>query len=150
MVITHLYFFQLGSTNILIDVGDGISKALLHQNVDHNLIDKIIISHFHSDHLAGLPSLLTQMIIAKRRKAIEIYTHKSLLKTLIRFLESSFLFIDKYDFEIKITGFENDKEINLSDELKFISKQNSHITNKRNVDIKDLEFMSVSFFVQGK
>ena len=78
-------FFQLGSTNILIDAGDGISKALLHQNVDHSLIDKIIISHFHSDHLAGLPSLLTQMIIAKRRKAIEIYTHKSLLKTLEKF-----------------------------------------------------------------
>jgi len=137
--------FDLCSTKILIDCGDGISKALMQQNIAHHEIDKIIISHFHADHLAGLPSLLTQMIISKRTKPIDIFIPKGLLKTLQNFLHASFLFIDKYDFKINLTEFELDKKIKLGDNFNFIAKQNSHIRNKYDIRLDVFEFISVSF-----
>jgi len=138
-------FFELGTIKILIDAGDGISKALINQNINHNEIDKIMISHFHSDHLAGLPSLLTQMIISKRNKPIEIYVPNKMISMLERFLQFSSLFIKNYDFEIKICEFNLNQPFHLTENFKFLARQNNHITNKYSLDIDNFEFISVSF-----
>lgn len=138
-------FFELGTTKILIDAGDGISKALINQNINHNEIDKIIISHFHSDHLAGLPSFLTQMIISKRNKPIEIYVPNKMISMLERFLQINFLFIENYNFEIKLCEFKLNQPLYLTENFKFLARQNNHITNKYNLDIENFEFISVSF-----
>ncbi|MEO8398834.1 MAG: MBL fold metallo-hydrolase, partial [Ignavibacteriaceae bacterium] len=58
----HSSFLILNeSYNLLVDTGDGISKALLLQNINYNSIDGILISHLHPDHYTGLPLLLVQM-----------------------------------------------------------------------------------------
>ncbi|MFZ1291086.1 MAG: ribonuclease Z [Melioribacteraceae bacterium] len=140
--------FDSNTTKILIDCGDGISKSLLQLKIFPNEINKIIISHFHADHLAGLPSLLTQMIISKRKELINIYVPKGLLKTLMKFLQASFLFIDKYEFEINLIEFEFNKSLKLETNFSFLAKQNSHIINKHKLRIPDLEFISVSFLFE--
>lgn len=137
--------FENDSSKILIDCGDGVSRSLLHQKILPNQINKIIISHFHSDHIAGLPSLLTQMIISKRNTSIDIFIPKGLQITLQNFLRSNFLFIEKYDFKIDLHEFELNKECKFDKDFKFVAKQNSHISNKHNIKIKNLEFVSVSF-----
>ena len=136
--------------NILIDAGDGISKALLKQNILWNDIDAIILTHYHADHLAGLPSLLTQMIIDRREKPLKIYTHSNLVKTLSSFLQASFLFPQSFDFELSIIGFNFNSEISVSSNFTFKAEQNSHITNKHN--IQNVNFISSSFLfsVNGK
>jgi len=135
--------FQIDK-NILIDTGDGISKALLKQNISWNLIDVIIITHFHSDHIAGLPSLLTQMIIDRRDKPLIIYTHSKLISILENFLQETFLFLETFTFQVFIKSFEFEKRINASENFSFIAKQNSHITNKHNLKNLKLAFISVS------
>lgn len=137
--------FENNSSKILIDCGDGISRSLLHLNISANQIEKIIISHFHADHIAGLPSLLTQMIISKRNTSIDIYVPKGLLNTLRNYLRSNFLFIEKYEFKIELHEFDLNKECKIDKGFKFIAKQNSHISNKQNLKIKNIEFVSVSF-----
>ena len=41
-------------------------------------VDAVILTHEHIDHVYGLPSLLHQMWIAGRRKALDIYVPKGL------------------------------------------------------------------------
>lgn len=135
----------------LIDVGDSISRALLNQNISFNTITDIIISHYHSDHAAGLPSLLTQMIIEERRESLKIYTHSELVRSLIAFLQMSNIFIEKLNFDVEIIPFEFDKEFDISDDLKFTAKQNTHIRNKHGINGNELKFISSSFlFKVGK
>ena len=131
--------------NILIDTGDGISKALLKQNISWNLIDVIIITHFHADHIAGLPSLLTQMIIDKRTKPLKLYTHIKLVSILENFLQETFLFPNTFSFELSIIGFTSKTKTDISENFSFIAKQNSHITNKHNLKNLNLAFISASF-----
>lgn len=137
--------FNTNEKSILIDVGDSISRALLNQNISFNTITDIIISHYHSDHVAGLPSLLTQMIIENRTEPIKIYTHTELIKSLIAFLEMSNIFIDMLNFPAEIIQFGFDKECEVSEDFKFNAKQNSHIRNKHGIDIDELKFISSSF-----
>ena len=66
------------SFNLLIDCGDGTSKALLSQGISIDLIDGILFSHLHPDHSAGFPSLIVQMKQLKRVKKLKIFCHKNL------------------------------------------------------------------------
>ncbi len=146
----HSSLLFTGDKTILIDAGDGISKALLKQKISWNSIDVIILTHFHADHLAGLPSLLTQMIIDRRKKPLKIYTHSNLIETLNGFLQASLLFSQSFDFALSITGFNFNREVSVSSKFAFKAKQNSHITNKHN--IQNVNFISASFLfsVNGK
>ncbi len=119
--------FQTLAQNILIDSGEGNSKALLMQKVDLNSVDKILISHLHSDHYAGLAGLLTNLKLSGRNKPVYIISHKSNLPYLKNFLFSSFIIPERLNYEIYFEGFEFDEEITLTEQLKFIAKQNSHL-----------------------
>ncbi|MCB9209284.1 MAG: MBL fold metallo-hydrolase [Ignavibacteriales bacterium] len=137
--------FKINSKNILIDSGDGISKTLLNQKISANKITDIIFSHYHSDHLAGLPSLITQMIINNRSESLNIFTHAELVETLKHFLEISYIFIEKLNFKINIEGFEFGKEIKILNKFIFTAKQNSHIKNKHNIESETIKFLSAGF-----
>jgi ribonuclease Z len=142
--------FKLNENSILIDAGDGVSKALLKQEISYSSISDIILTHYHSDHLAGLPSLLTQMVILNRTQSLKIHTHKDLVKPLRIFLETSFLFLNTFKFLVEIVGFEFNSEINTIDHFRFIARQNSHIKNKHKLDIHELKFLSSSFLFQTR
>lgn len=113
--------------NLLIDCGDGTSKALLSQGISDNLIDGILFSHLHPDHSAGFTSLIVQMKQLKRVKKLKIFCHKNLAETLRMFLYQSFVFIERLSFELEYCEFEHGEKIVLSEDFKFISKQNSHL-----------------------
>jgi ribonuclease Z len=119
---------QTSNENILMDCGEGISKALLQQNIDMNFIDKIIISHLHSDHFAGLAGLLTNFKLLGRIKPVRIITHKSNLPFIKNFLFSSFIIPERMNYEIEFEDFDYEKDIILTDDLKFLTKQNSHLS----------------------
>ena len=146
---SSLCFVEIGKV-FLIDVGDGICKSLLAQNIEFNSITDIIISHYHSDHLAGLPSLLTQMIIEKRSDNLKIFTHERLVNSLVTFLNISSIFLEKLNFEVEIIPFEFEKPITLSNNFTFLTKQNSHVSNKHNLSIDNINFISSSFLFKYK
>jgi len=143
----HSSFLISSSTqNLLVDCGDGISKAILKQNIDFNSFNSILISHFHADHFAGLPSLLTQMKLAGRKNELTIFVHSSEKPFLEDFIFHSYLFKERMTFELKIISFDEDNEIKVSENLYFFSKLNSHLEKYRKYDEQNnLGFASLSF-----
>lgn len=119
--------FQTDNDKILIDCGDGLTRALIQQEVELNSINKILISHLHSDHFSGLSSLLTQLKLSGRVNPIEIISSTENLPPLKRFLYSSFIIPERMNFEIRFIGFDFEKKVNLSDNLNFIARNNSHL-----------------------
>lgn len=112
--------------NILIDAGDGVSYAFLNLGIDFNLIDAIIVSHFHADHLAGLPALITQMIINKRDKPLFIYTLEEGLNTIKNIFSFMFIFFEKYDFEVFFLALKENSETIVSG-LSVNTFKNTHL-----------------------
>lgn len=129
---------------LLVDAGDGISKALLNAGEDFNKIDSIIISHYHPDHFSGIATLLVQMKILERTKPLKIFTHTKLIDDLKSFVFACNIFFETFNFKVDIVGFEFDKELQIGDSIICLPKQNSHITNKHNLKI-DFPFISSSF-----
>lgn len=63
---------------MLFDCGEATQKQMLHTNVSPMKISKIFISHFHGDHILGLPGLLQSLGLLGRENKLTIYGPKGL------------------------------------------------------------------------
>ena len=62
-------FVDTGTGGLLLDCAPTTGTGLAALGIPRDAIDAIAISHFHSDHFAGIPQLLLAMTYADRRRA---------------------------------------------------------------------------------
>ena len=67
---TSTCLVQGGDTKIMIDVGIGALRQLRRIHIDPEEIDAVLITHWHFDHFAGLPTLLKS---GKRTSSLSIF-----------------------------------------------------------------------------
>jgi len=155
----HHSSFLISSSNhnLLVDCGDGISNAILKQDISFSFIDSILISHFHADHFSGLPSLLTQMKLLSRKNDLKIFVHRSEKDFLEDFIFHSYLFIDRMTFDLKIISFDEDVKVKLDGSFSFKSKLNSHLDKYQRASLETsplqenkLGFVSLSFLFKDE
>ncbi len=59
--------------NILVDCGEGTQRQFRKAHLNPCKITKILISHWHGDHVLGLPGLLMTMLLNGYNRKLEIY-----------------------------------------------------------------------------
>jgi len=142
------FLISTSNYNLLIDAGDGISKALLAQQISYDIIDGILFSHFHPDHYTGLAALIVQMKMIERKKTLDVFIHSELVNVIRNFLIQSYLFPDRMGFEIKYHRFKNNVKFIINDDISFIPRQNSHLDSVSKLDeYKSQSFSSSSFLL---
>ena len=70
--LTSLYVRHKGHA-LLIDCGEGTQTAIRSAGLKFKPIDAILITHFHADHIAGLPGLLLTMGNDGRTAPVTVY-----------------------------------------------------------------------------
>ncbi len=114
--------------NLLVDAGDGISRALLFNKINFNKIDGIILTHLHPDHFSGLPALIVQMKIANRKQPLEIFIHQSLKTIIENTLLNSYILPERLNFQIHYKTFNYDEQLTISNNFSLLAKRNSHLS----------------------
>lgn len=61
------------SENILIDCGEGTQRQIKKANINPCSITRILITHWHGDHILGIPGLLKTLALIKCNKTIKLY-----------------------------------------------------------------------------
>lgn len=69
--LTALYV-RWGSEALLLDCGEGTQVAIRRQGLRFKPIGTILLTHFHADHVSGLPGLLLTMGNEGRREPVTI------------------------------------------------------------------------------
>ena len=59
--------------NILIDCGEGTQTQFRKAKLNPGKITRILISHFHGDHILGIPGILSTLALNGYNKTLEIY-----------------------------------------------------------------------------
>jgi ribonuclease BN (tRNA processing enzyme) len=78
-------------TNLLIDCGASSLVALKRCAIDRNLIDTILLTHFHADHFGGIPFfILDAQFVSKRSRPLTLVGPPGLREWYARVLEAAF------------------------------------------------------------
>lgn len=63
---------EIGSVRFLLDCGEGTQRQLMRSNFSYMKLDAIFISHFHGDHILGIPGLLQTLSLNNRERELYI------------------------------------------------------------------------------
>ena len=109
--------------NILVDCGEGTQRQFRKAGLNFCKVTKILITHWHADHVLGIPGMLQTMIMNGYNKKLEIYGPKGTKKMMANYLG---LFIRKgAKFEMDV--FEvGDEKFFENDEIVLESSQMDH------------------------
>lgn len=137
--------------NLLIDTGDGISRALLQNGIDYRSIDGILFSHLHPDHFSGLPALIVQMKMINRKNPLDIFIHESLEKTIREFLLYSYLLPERINFNFLFKSFKDGNQFLITDDFSCLARKNSHLKDLEEYQTiyPDLSLYSASFLFES-
>jgi ribonuclease Z len=69
---THL-FIQQGNHGVLVDCASNPTVRLKQAGISFNQITDLILTHFHPDHVSGMPLLLMDLWLLGRRQPLNIY-----------------------------------------------------------------------------
>ena len=69
---------RYNGSNILIDCGEGTQVAIKQKGWSFKPIDVVCITHYHADHISGLPGLLLTMGNAERKEPLIMIGPKGL------------------------------------------------------------------------
>ena len=105
-------FLSYGNEGILIDCGEGTQRQLKMAGIPVSKITKILISHWHGDHVLGLPGLMQTMSGSEYHKKLDIYGPQETQKR-FEAMFRAFVFDKELNYEIFEIGegkfFENDE-----------------------------------------
>jgi ribonuclease Z len=96
--------------NILIDCGEGTQRQFRKAKLNPNKVTRILITHWHGDHVLGIPGLLQTLSFSEHSKTIFIYGPKG-TKEFMRNILNIFAFQGRYNIKVEeVEGkfFEND------------------------------------------
>ena len=86
--------------NILIDCGEGTQRQFRKAKINPCKLTRIFITHWHGDHILGLPGLLQTLALNKYNKTLQVYGPRGTKKFMSLMLRL-FVFSGKIKVEIK-------------------------------------------------
>ena len=90
--------------NILIDCGEGTQRQFRKTKLNPCKITKILISHWHGDHVFGLPGILETMMLNGYNRKLEIYGPKGTKVWVRKYFDLIGRKVDKMDIAVKEIG----------------------------------------------
>lgn len=94
-------WIQSDNHNFIFDAGDGLAHRLLENNLSKDVIDAIIISHFHPDHVAGIFLAIQLLHVEKRDKPLKIFIPEQIDK-FREMLDLFYLFPENLSFNLEV------------------------------------------------
>lgn len=91
---------KLDGQTLLLDCGEPCSHTLKRMKVDFNQIDAVLLTHTHSDHIAGLPMLIQSMWLEKRTRPLPVWLPGPAIAPLRQWLQTCYLFDEILPFRI--------------------------------------------------
>ena len=93
-------FLSFGSDGILFDCGEGTQRQFKIAGISLTKVTKILISHWHGDHVLGLPGLIQTLSSMEYSSQLEIYGPTGTKKRMEKMFEA-FVFDKRLDFVVK-------------------------------------------------
>jgi ribonuclease Z len=109
------FLYRLGDVSLLLDCGEPISRSYKASGLDYNLIDRIIISHLHSDHIAGFFMLMQGFWLEQRKKDLTVNMPADGIKPFQQLLNAGLIFEELLQFRLTFEPLKAGKPVMTGD-----------------------------------
>jgi ribonuclease Z len=95
------YLYRFGEHRLLVDCGEGLSTAYKAAGLSYELVDRVLISHLHSDHVGSLSMFMQGLWLEGRHRPITISAPVAAILPIQDWLEATLLFPELVRFETR-------------------------------------------------
>src|SRR3989338_7075526 len=129
-------FLNYNEENMLIDCGEGTQRQIRKAGLNPCKITQILITHWHGDHVLGIPGLLQTLALSDYNKTLHIYGPRG-TKQYMGEIMKIFKLVGKY--EIKVEEISNKGKFFETSDFYLEAEQMEHGTpaNAYNFVVKD-------------
>lgn len=93
-------WINFAGENILVDCGEGTQRQIRKAGLNPCKLTRILITHWHADHILGIPGLLKTLAMSGYQKTLYVYGPRG-TKSLMNALLKLFAFKEHYPIKIK-------------------------------------------------
>ncbi len=112
------YLLKVGGSCSLIDCGGGVTSSFLRTGADPLKVDRIFISHTHSDHVCELSLFIQLIYLNGRTDRLDVYLPSEFVEIFRQYLYAVYLWPERMPFELKLIGYESGFEFDNGFSLK--------------------------------
>ena len=99
------YLLQTGESLSLIDCGGGVTASFLRCDFDPLKLDRIFISHTHSDHCGELTLVIQMLHVLRSARPLEIFVPDEFVRPFLAYLNAVYLFPQHVSPQLRIHGY---------------------------------------------
>jgi ribonuclease BN (tRNA processing enzyme) len=146
------FLYRLGEVSILVDCGDAVGRHLKASGLHYDTIDRILISHLHSDHIGGFFMLIQGFWLEQRKKDLPVNMPADGIKPFMQLLQAGLLFKELLGFKLRFEALKAAQPI-LTGDVKVTPYRTTHLEQFRRSFQKKYpqDFAAFSFLIeQGK
>ena len=99
------YLLEVGESLSLIDCGAGVTASFLRLGFDTLAVDRIFITHAHSDHVGELTLFIQMVYLAGREEPLDLYLPDELVEPFRAWLRAVYLFEERLPFALQMHGY---------------------------------------------
>lgn len=142
---TSGYLLKTGDSLTLIDCGGGVTQSFLKRGFNPLDVDRICISHTHSDHVCELSLFLQLIYLNQRTEPLDLYLPEEFIAPFRSYLQAVYLMEEKLPFQLNFhpicDGFIlNNEKFKLQAILTDHLQGNKELIEKLNLPNKMLSF----------
>lgn len=119
---------ELDENLILIDCPGSVVQKIKKLRLDPNGITDVIITHDHTDHVYGLPSLIHSLWLTGRKSCLNIRGTENVLKTCLNLVDALALRAKKNMFDLNFVPFKDGDRVIEKGSLRIFVFEVSHST----------------------
>ncbi|NOY88351.1 MAG: MBL fold metallo-hydrolase [FCB group bacterium] len=123
---TSGYILQAGESMTLIDCGGGVTSSFLKRGLDPLAVDRVFISHTHSDHVCELTLFIQLIHLKGREQPFDVYIPEEFVEPFRSYLNAVYLIPERVPFTINLIGYHHGFTYNDGFTLKAIA--NNHLS----------------------
>lgn len=144
------FLINYNEENILIDCGEGTQRQFRKAKLNPCKITRILITHWHGDHVLGIPGILQTLTLIGYTKTLYIYGPRGTKRYIQEMMEAFKFAGDKFKIEVKeVSGkfFENENFYLEAESMKHGIPCNAYnfvIKEQKRIDKKKLKKSKLS------
>lgn len=97
------FLYQLAGQSILIDCGEPLTSRYQAAGLSYDLVDQVLLSHLHADHVGGFLMFMQALWLKRRQKNLPIKLPADGIAPVKAMLNAAYLFDELFEFQLNFS-----------------------------------------------